>query len=288
MDIQSVYCYDTPDLFLDCKRNNPGTFTQFSMHVHNLYELDYIASGSGYYYIEGTQYPIFPGCILLIRPIDAHRTHVNTDTLYERATFQFSSELLNEIDPSGTLKQFVDEMTVPQITPPAEYESFFKQLFQGVWEIKNEPEPYQKNSIRSTISIALIALRQLLTASATEYVSTGISISDTIRNILAYINQHLTEEFTLDDLCKRFGISKSYLNKRFKEITGTTLWNYVLIKRLTVARQNIHNGMPIQEAYRHSGFSDYSNFYRCYVKQFNCSPKEDITRVRRNIDLTNQ
>ena len=176
-------------------------------------------------------------------------------------------------------------MTVPQITPPTEYESFFKQLFQGVWELDKEPLSFQHCTIQSTVAITLITLRKILTASSNPAVSMGVSISDTIRNILAYINQHLTEDFTLDDLCKRFGISKSYLNKRFKEITGTTLWNYVLVKRLTVARQNIHNGMPIQEAYRLSGFSDYSNFYRCYVKQFNCSPKEDISKHRRNIIL---
>ena len=87
-----LYRFDTPDLFLDYKHNDPDTFSQFSMHVHNLYELDYIVSGRGSYYVEGAEYPIFSGCILLIHPIDAHMTHVDIDSTYERVTIQFSAE----------------------------------------------------------------------------------------------------------------------------------------------------------------------------------------------------
>ena len=278
-----LFLYDTPDLFLDCKRNEPGTFTQFDMHVHNLYELDYITSGRGYYYIEGAQYPIFPGCILLIRPIDAHMTHVDTDCLYQRITFQFSAALLKEVDPSQTLETFIDGIPSPQITPTASLENFFKNLFLSIEPLQEEAPGYQRSMIMAHLGVILATLRRMQIFCAEAPVSLGISISDTIRSIILYINQHFTEDLSLDALCKQFGISKSYLNKRFKEIAGTTLWDYVLIKRLTIARQNIHNGLSIQEAYQQSGFSDYSNFYRCYVKRFGVSPKEDSVRNQRVI-----
>lgn len=278
-----LFLYDTPDLFLDCKRSEPGTFTQFDMHVHNLYELDYIISGRGSYYIEGAQYPIFPGCVLLIRPIDAHMTHVDTDCLYQRITFQFSAALLKEIDSSQTLEAFIDGCLSPQITICTSLENYFKNLFQGIESLRDESIAYRKHMITAHLAVILSSLRRMQMSGAQSPVSLGVSISDTIRNIILYINQHLTEELSLDSLCKQFGISKSYLNKRFKEIAGTTLWDYVLIKRLTIARQNINNGLSIQEAYQQSGFSDYSNFYRCYVKRFGVSPKEDSARNQRVI-----
>ena len=49
----------------------------------------------------------------------------------------------------------------------------------------------------------------------------------------------------------------------------------MLAKRLIIARQNIQNGVPIQTVYQNSGFRDYSNFYRCYIKRFGVSPKKD-------------
>lgn len=271
-----IFCYDSPSLFLDCKRNVPGSFNQFDMHVHNLYELDYIISGHGYYHIEGKRYPIFPGCFLLIRPIDAHMTQVEK-TMYERITFHFSQELLHEMDSCHILEEYIHELSSPQLALSAATEGFFKQLLQGLYTLPGTPEEYQRQMIQSTLTVCLFTLRNLYCNSSEVTVSPGVDISQTIHEILLYIHQHLTEDISLDDLCKQFSISKSYLNKRFKEITGTTLWDYVLIKRLTIARQSIQMGVPIQTAYRNSGFHDYSNFYRCYIKRFGVSPKKDST-----------
>ncbi len=272
---QRIFCYDTPDLFLDCKCSIPESFDQYDMHVHNLYELDYIISGHGCYHIEGKRYPIFPGCFLLIHPIDAHMTQVENDTTYERITFHFSRELLNEIDPSRTLEEFIAGLPSPQLTLSASAEGFFKQLFQGLYTLAETPKEYQGRMILSTLTVCLFTLRNLQRNSSEVTVSTGVNISQTIRKVLLYIHQHLAEDLSLDDLCRQFSISKSYLNKRFKEITGTTLWDYVLAKRLIIARQNIQNGVPIQTVYQNSGFRDYSNFYRCYIKRFGVSPKKD-------------
>ena len=280
-----LYCYDTPNLYLDYKRNAPRTYESdpyyMNIHVHNMYELDYIVSGSGYYYVEGAQYPIVSGSILLIRPIDAHKTHINTDMPYERITLHFNAALLSELDPSGTLLCFTQELPSPLLPIPSSYESFFKQLFLSLPHLAKESPAYQRSTILAILHLSLTTLRYISSTMTNISITLGVSISDTIRNILLYINAHLTEDFTLDELCKQFGISKSYLNKRFKEITGSTLWNYVLIKRLTIARQKIQNGSAIQDAYRDSGFSDYSNFYRCYVKRFGISPKEDAVQGRK-------
>lgn len=275
IDSQCIFRYDTPDLFLDCKCSVPESFDQFDMHVHNLYELDYIISGHGYYHIEGKRYPIFPGCFLLIQPIDAHMTQVENDTTYERITFHFRKELINEIDPSGILEEFIVGLPGPQLTLPDSAEGFFKQLFQGLYALAETPAEYQGRMILSTLTVCLFTLHNLRQSSSEVTVSTGASISQTIREILLYIHQHLTEDLSLDDLCRQFSISKSHLNKRFKEITGTTLWDYVLVKRLNIARQSIQNGVPIQTVYQNSGFHDYSNFYRCYIKRFGVSPKKD-------------
>lgn len=277
------YQYNTPELVVDHKHDAPGTYVQPPMHIHNHYELTYLVSGRGNYYIEGTQYPVFAGGLLLIPPITAHVSRLDLSNVYERVIIQFSPELLDELDPTGTIKTFLTASAPALLIPPSSYEVFFKRLYQQIARLKNDPIAYQKSTLLNILSLILFTLRNIQSTSATAPVATGDSISDTIRNILEYINEHLTQEFTLDDLCKQFGISKSYLNKRFKEIYGTTLWNYVLVKRLTLARQQMHNGVPIHEAYRLSGFNDYSSFYRCFVKQFKHSPKEDVAFYTKHI-----
>ena len=85
----------------------------------------------------------------------------------------------------------------------------------------------------------------------------------------------MTEELSLDLLAKRFFLSKSYLNQQFRQATGTTIWDYVLLKRLMQARSAIRSGVPATEAFRARGFNDYSSFYRRYKGRFGVAPNAD-------------
>lgn len=53
---------------------------------------------------------------------------------------------------------------------------------------------------------------------------------DNIINIINYINGHLTEDISLEKICKEFYISKSHLIRKFKNITGVTVWQYIRSK----------------------------------------------------------
>ena len=61
--------------------------------------------------------------------------------------------------------------------------------------------------------------------------------------------------------------------RRFKEETGYTIHNYVVTKRLMLARDRISAGVPVGEACYACGFRDYSAFARAYKKLFSASPR---------------
>lgn len=65
-----------------------------------------------------------------------------------------------------------------------------------------------------------------------------------VRRLLSYLNLHLTEDLSLDGLAERFYISKHHLNKIFKRSTSTTVMDYVIHKRVAMARQLIREGLP--------------------------------------------
>lgn len=96
-----------------------------------------------------------------------------------------------------------------------------------------------------------------------------------IQNIIAYINAHLYDDLSLDELCRLFYISKTQLGRLFRAATGSTTWDYILIKRLIEARRQILSGIPATQAASNCGFRDYSAFYRAYKKRYNASPAAD-------------
>ena len=99
--------------------------------------------------------------------------------------------------------------------------------------------------------------------------------TDTVTGILLYLNRHMKENITLDQLSERFFLSKHHMNKVFRKATGTTVFDYLLHKRVTLAQQLLIEGSSAQEAAAEAGFGDYSSFYRAYTKILGHSPLQD-------------
>jgi len=99
--------------------------------------------------------------------------------------------------------------------------------------------------------------------------------ADTISRIIWFLNQNLKEDISLDMLSERFFISKHYLNRIFRKATGTTVFDYLLHKRIIAAQQLLINGTSAQNAAAEVGFADYSSFYRSYVRILGHSPLKD-------------
>ena len=93
--------------------------------------------------------------------------------------------------------------------------------------------------------------------------------------ILAYVNEHLFEDISIQTIADAFYRSPSQVSRIFQQATGNSLWKYVTIKRLMTARALIQQGETAAVAASACGFSEYSTFYRAYKAQFGHSPRED-------------
>ncbi|MBQ7624436.1 MAG: helix-turn-helix transcriptional regulator, partial [Clostridia bacterium] len=125
------------------------------------------------------------------------------------------------------------------------------------------------------IKANLTALLQQLRKKYLTKDSTVSGSNSNIRNVIEYINENLYSDMSLDGICKRFFVNKSRLNRDFKEYTGSTVWDYIIIKRLLKAQEMIRSGVKTNIAAESVGFHDYSNFYRSYKSHFKVSPKDD-------------
>lgn len=90
--------------------------------------------------------------------------------------------------------------------------------------------------------------------------------------IINFINLHIKDDISLEEIAQGFYISKPSLCRIFKKATGTTVWDYIITKRLINARHLISSGVSATNACYASGFNDYSVFYRAYRKKYGCSP----------------
>jgi YesN/AraC family two-component response regulator len=104
----------------------------------------------------------------------------------------------------------------------------------------------------------------------------SITLSQTVVAVTNYINQHLTENITLDTLCEQFFVSKVHLNRIFTKSIGTTVFEYIAYKRIGLARNLLENGVPAKEVAIQVGYNDYSSFFRAYKKITGHAPTHEI------------
>ena len=90
---------------------------------------------------------------------------------------------------------------------------------------------------------------------------------------LTYINEHLQEDLSVDQVAASCFLNRSYLMHLFRKETGYTVLSYITEKRLFAARTLIQAGTPVTEACMRSGFQSYGAFYRAYRKKFGEAPR---------------
>ena len=94
------------------------------------------------------------------------------------------------------------------------------------------------------------------------------------REIIDYINENLSEELSLERISNEVHMSPSQIGRVFRKLTGTSVYDYILSKRLIVAQELISKGENATYAAQKAGFRDYSAFYRLCKKRLGAAPTE--------------
>jgi len=177
----------------------------FTMHTHQMCEVYLFLNGKASFRIEGSEYKLERGDLLIMRPAEAHCIQVQPDYPYERMSMHFEPTLFERIDPEQhLLKVFMDReagrfnrFSAAEF-PDQSYRMAFTQLM--------ESGHLQRLDIASSLLSLLTQLYRLYQQRGDEApAAEGTLLSQVIR----HINEHLSEPLSLDGLCEQYGMPNS-------------------------------------------------------------------------------
>lgn len=256
-----------------------------AVHHHDFYEVYFFLSGNVDYTIEGRNYQLLPGDLLLIGPMELHQPHITQERQpYERIVLWMRRGYLESLSTDrASLSRCFD-------TSRADHKNLLRlrqtqrQEIAALMEkllVESDSDAYASELMADATLVALLVEINRIAARSLESHETRDKSSAVIGEVLSYINDHYHEDLSLDALAARFFISKYHLSHEFNRLVGTSVYRYIIQKRLVIARQMLSNGLAPTDVYQHCGFGDYANFYRAFKSEYHISPKEYLNCAAR-------
>lgn len=250
----------------------------FTYHYHDFDKILIFLKGDVSYIIEGRTYQLRPYDIVLVPHNTLHRPIVSGSMPYERIIFYILPEFLKSCSPKEPMDYCFLQGEKEQ-SNLVRLDSFQKsKLYRTIKEfldtLQEKDIQYGHTMYMQVLMMEfLVHLNRAIYNDHISYVPTN-TCNTKILHIIDYINEHLTEDLSIDTLSEHFYISKYHMMRLFKQEIGYTMNHYISYKRLLLAKEQIAGGMPVTSACYNCGYHDYSTFSRAYKKEFGHSPKK--------------
>lgn len=262
-----IFEYKDTDIFCHHTLDTSPCPAAFYMHAHERMELLYFISGDAQYLVEGSVYLLHPGELLVMNCAEAHKLQPLSAQPYERIVMHFSPSVLRGLDPDALLlRVFADK-------PLGKQNRYVSDRFPAIFS--NFDAAGSVAQLRLHMLLILANVLDELSVLAGDAPSAADEPESVSQQILQYVNLHLFEDISLSSVSRAFFLSASQVGRIFRQTTGSSIGEYIRVKRLLAARELIITGRSPADACAACGFQDYSTFFRAYKTKFGCAPSHD-------------
>ena len=244
----------------------------FETHWHEFYEITYYPDAVGETVINNTVYPISPGTLILMTPLDFHAMDItaNDQTCYKIYFLdnQFEVELAKELSDPIILHDVYEN-------------DFMYAVLNELCKIQKsgKVEEYTTAKLQEYLLKSLVI--QILQRSGGATVHSKNASSNLVKQGITYITAHFADDPTLSEVADVLGVSPNYFSKIFKTVTDTSFQAYVTNLRIKYAKQLlVDSDLSVSEIATHSGFNTLSNFLRTFKTVCGTTPSEYRTQHR--------
>lgn len=256
----NTYAHVNGELVVSHRYNQyMATTDEYTDHVHPGYEMFYFIKGDIEYIVENRRYVLRPYDLLLIRPNEHHRFRIMSEKEYERMVVFFPDRIIPPaavpyIREKGTLYSIGDTELAAHLRRADELAARFSGDMLSV--------------VMESWFNELMVRFACFERDAEQHQSTNGGLDA----VVEYITANLSQPVNIDDLCRRFGMSRSYLFKAFTECFHEPPKQYIIRRKIMFAQQLIIGGERPISVCEKCGFSDYSTFYRAYLRVTGTTP----------------
>lgn len=209
--------------------------------------------------------PLKKGVLLFIAAQTYHYTMPDFPAEYDRSKLFVSAEYfarLMTLFDNGKKWQAVGERAMIYAEIPPHLWDKVASVFEEGQTALLENEPLFLSGL-----LLLISFLEKYTVQSTA------APSGWMARAVRYINQNISTDLTVEEICAAMNVSKYHFCRRFKQHTGMTVMQYILKTRIILAKNELRKTVaPVTEISETCGFSSPSYFCRIFRQEAGCSP----------------
>lgn len=254
-------------LIQECRHQSSEA--SFHLHFHNAYELIYICRGEIRMRMGGERFVAAGPSLIFISRFEEHAIEI-LEAPYERYYVLLCAETADRLIGDRRLMS-VFKNRPAGFTPVFPCEGIpAGQLLGRLIAERDGDRPYAEEYAACLLRELLILLYR---ACPERFPFPERAVPGVIHEVQGYIDRHYAEPLQVASLAARFFIGPTYLSHRFKEVTGYSPKQYIMLSRLSRARELLlSTALPIGEIAAETGFADVNNFIRSFKKETGMTP----------------
>ncbi|SEN03814.1 AraC family transcriptional regulator [Paenibacillus sp. OV219] len=260
-------------------RSTKSTQSELPDHLHDWFEIIYIHSGSGSIFINHTFYELQAGDLFLIPGNTIHRTLPNPEQPITSSAIFFSSQYVQATVISKDAFSYLRCFETAKSNRHYKLELLHdeqQRLEATIDELQEELRLRQsgyRQAVLLLLQTILLHLNRKANPGDISQPHSGHNSPTWLQAALNHIDEHLTDNLQLTALARHAAVSPSYFSRTFKQMTGLSVIEFIIAKRITMAKELLlTTDHTIAEIAVQCGFESLPHFYRMFKKFAGSTP----------------
>ncbi|MBQ8230640.1 MAG: helix-turn-helix transcriptional regulator [Lachnospiraceae bacterium] len=255
--------------------NNCADITT-SFHEHDHYEIFLLLNGNINFYLEYQDFHMRKGSGLFISPDVFHCSEQLMNGTCDICSIHIRSDYfrtLNSLQTNLTKLLFSSDRPFFHFQLTEDQIEYFSKKSHELE--KSLAQKSFGDDIRSECLLKeLLLFLNSLPHPRQKARSSTLHMPAIITDLISYIQKNLTNDLSIEALSETFHYNGQYISRCFRETTGISLQQYIIHKRLDLAKKYLSLGYPLTQACHLSGFHDYVNFTKSFSRYVGMCPKQ--------------
>lgn len=255
----------------------PPKSSMFYEHRHTAFEITMVISGSGIYSTKYTEFEFKNGDVFFFSTDEIHwikKLDSKTDFLNIHFEPRFIWSDNFGISNNELMKIFLNRKKNPinKLKSPDVIRDLIFKIEKEISSKKSEYETMIKVHLTNILIEMIRSYEGQLTESDVSYSAHTLHHMEKAIN---FIDEHLADELTLEEISDIAHMSKTYFCRQFKKLNGIPPWEYITIKRIERAISYIETtDLTKLEIALKCGYNNTANFYYAFKKITGKTPSD--------------